>query len=37
MSADCEGYFRSKFSIRTHGTPGISSSNSYSNSHSSNM
>ena len=29
---DCEGYFRSKFSIRTHGTPGISSSNSHSNS-----
>lgn len=29
---DCEGHFRSKFSIRTHGTPGISESNSYSNS-----
>jgi hypothetical protein len=30
---DCEGYFRDKFSIRTHGTPGINNNFSGSNSH----
>jgi hypothetical protein len=30
---DCEGYFRDKFSIRKHGTPGINNNFSGSNSH----
>ena len=34
---DCEGYFRDKFSIRKHGTPGINNNHSNSNKHKGNM